>query len=94
MVREFRKELAHIRDRINFLFDRLELAETEAKKASVSQLQMAPKPVQPAPVVEKGKGWTGPLCDISQGPLCESRRQALTLYIYMMILPAIPKENL
>ena len=57
MVREFRKELAHIRDRINFLFDRLELAETEAKKASVSQLQTAPKPVQTAPVVEKGKGW-------------------------------------
>lgn len=53
MVREFRKELAHIRDRINFLFDRLELAETEAKKASVSQLQTAPKPVQTAPVVEK-----------------------------------------
>ena len=31
-VREFRKELAHIRDRINFLFDRLESAETEADK--------------------------------------------------------------
>lgn len=56
MVRELRRELAHIRDRINFLFDRLECAETEAKKASVSQIRStttAVNHVPPAPVAEK-----------------------------------------
>ena len=48
MVREFRKELAQIRNRINFLFDRLEEAETEADKDKTGkQLGTKPGPVTP-----------------------------------------------
>lgn len=39
LVREFRKELAGIRDKINFLFDRLELAETEASNEKSAKAQ-------------------------------------------------------
>ena len=46
MVREFRKELAHIRDRVNFLFDRLESAETEADKYKTGK-QLTTGPVAP-----------------------------------------------
>ena len=48
MVREFRKELAQIRDRINFLFDRLESAETEADNYKTGkQLTAKTGPVAP-----------------------------------------------
>ncbi|CAB4013767.1 TFG isoform X1 [Paramuricea clavata] len=48
MVREFRKELANIRDRINFLFDKLESAETEADKYKTGkQLTAKTGPVAP-----------------------------------------------
>jgi hypothetical protein len=48
MVREFRKELANIRDRINFLFDKLESAETEADKYKTrKQLTTKTGPVTP-----------------------------------------------
>ena len=53
MVREFRKELAQIRDRINFLFDRLESAETEADKYKAGKQQY---PTKPGPVVSLEKG--------------------------------------
>lgn len=104
-VREFRKELAHIRDRINFLFDRLEFAETEAKKASVTQVQTAPKPVQPAPAVEKGICviiiYLGPVHMVLIGvmdislccqPACLPRPYEQSLIL--VISPAILKENL
>lgn len=55
MVREFRKELAHIRDRINFLFDRLESAEIEADKVKTGTQQLSAKtgPVVPPETVCK-----------------------------------------
>ena len=55
MVREFRKELAQIRDKINFLFDRLESAEVEAEKASMTQRKnMVAAKQESRPVPEKG----------------------------------------
>lgn len=47
MVREFRKELAYIRDKVNFLFDRLESAEKEADNHKIgSQAEKKTEPVR------------------------------------------------
>ena len=60
MVREFRKELAQIRDRINFLFDRLESAENEADKYKTGK-QLTTGSVAP---LETGNGLNKSVFDL------------------------------
>ncbi|XP_028413941.1 protein TFG-like isoform X2 [Dendronephthya gigantea] len=63
MVREFRKELAQIRDKINFLFDRLESAETEADKYKAGKQQY---PTKPGPVAAAPEKAIAPIPEVSK----------------------------